>query len=327
VDQLVPEALAWLQERHSVEYRPELADDPPGLRRAVYKSRALVLPRKVVVTRELLNFAPLLRVVARMHGASDNTDLEACRDRQVRVVHATTSTIRANAEYLTSSLFLMFRTAVVSSLRGEPASSNLGRELNGSVVGIFGLAPATHALAPMLRGLGVKLVGYDPAVHHSAPIWSRLQIQPIGIKEMMVGADAISLQVIYATRYHGFINDAMLAHCKPGQIWVGLSRSHLFDANALAKALNDGRIESCMLDGATPGFAGPGTPLHGLKNLYLTPRLGPQTREARRRASWYVVHRIHEAITGNKLATESIYSAPVELGEPTTAPNPMPHRK
>ena len=41
-----------------------------------------------------------------------------------------------------------------------------------------------------------------------------------------------------------------------------------------------------------------GTPLHELNNLFLTPRLGSHTREARLRASWYVAHRIHETLTG-----------------------------
>jgi D-3-phosphoglycerate dehydrogenase len=322
VDQLVPEALTWLEARHSVEYRPELADDPAALRKAAYKAQALILPRKVVVTRELLDFAPLLRTVARMHASADNTDLEACRNRKVRVIQATTSNIRANAEYLIGSLLLMFRPAIVSALSGARPDNRVGRELNGSVVGIFGLAPTAHTLSLLLRSLGVKLIGYDPAVHHTAPIWGRLQIEAVGIKEMMATADAISVQVMYASRYQGFINDAMLSHCKPGQVWVGLSRSQLFDPKALAKALTDGRIEACMLDGAVPGFAGPGTPLHDLKNLHLTPRLGSLTRESRQRSSWYVVHRVHETLTAPKGALDSIFSGPVDLDEPAATPAP-----
>src|SRR5665647_2395481 len=154
--------MAWLEARHSVECRPELADDPAALRKAAYNAKALILPRRVVVTRELLDFAPLLRAVARMHASADNTDLEACRERKVRVVQATTSNIRANAEYLIASLLLMFRPGIVSALRGERPDTRLGRELNGSVVGVFGLAPTAHTLAGTLRGLGAKLIGYDP---------------------------------------------------------------------------------------------------------------------------------------------------------------------
>jgi D-3-phosphoglycerate dehydrogenase len=151
-------------------------------------------------------------------------------------------------------------------------------------------------------------------VHHTAPIWSRLQIQPVSLQELMAQSDAISVQVMYASRYHGFINDKMLAHCKPGQLWAGISRSHLFDPQALANALGDGRIEACMLDGAESGFASRGSPLHELNNLFLTPRLGSHTRESRLRASWYVAHRIHETLAAPRASgLDQLTSAPMDL--------------
>jgi D-3-phosphoglycerate dehydrogenase len=297
LERLVPEALAWLEARHSVECRPELAGDPSALRKAVYNAQAVVLPRKVQVTREFLDFAPLLKAVARMHVGTDNTDLEACRERRVRVIQATTANVRSNAEYLLASLLLLYRRGIGSSLIGDRhADIRLGRELNGSVVGIFGLAPTAHTLALMLHSLGAKLVGYDPAVHHTAPLWSRLHIQPLPLADMLSQADAVSVQMMYASRYEGFINDKVLGHCKLGQLWVGTSRSHLFDPEALASALTDGRIEACMLDGAEAGFASKGSPLHELDNLFLTPRIGSHTKESRLRASWYVAHRVHETL-------------------------------
>jgi phosphoglycerate dehydrogenase-like enzyme len=298
LERLVPEAQAWLEARHAVECRPELANDASALRKAVYKAQAVVLPRKQVVTREFLDFAPKLRAVARMHVGSDNTDLEACRERKVRVIQATTASVRSNAEYLLGGLLLLYRRGIGSSLIGDRhADIRLGRELNGSVVGLLGLAPTAHTLALMLHGLGARLIGYDPAVHHTAPIWSRLRIQPVSLADVMAQSDAVSVQVMYASRYNGFVNDKVLAHCKPGQVWVGISRSSLFDANAFASALTDGRIEAALLDGAEAGFASKGSPLHELSNLFLTPRLGSHTRESRVRASWYVAHRIHETLS------------------------------
>lgn len=315
LERLLPEALTWLEARHSVEVRPELATDPSALRKAAYKAQAVVLPRKVVVTKEFLDFAPLLKAVARMHVGTDNTDLEACRERKVRVIQATTANVRSNAEYLLASLLLLHRRGIGSSLIGDRhADIRLGRELNGSVVGIFGLAPTAHTLAVMLHALGAKLIGYDPAVHHTAPIWGRLQVQPVSLQELMAYSDAVSVQVIYGSRYQGFVNDKLLAHCKPGQLWVGISRSALFDPEALAKALLDGRIEACMLDGAESGFASKGTPLHDVNNLFLTPRLGSHTRESRLRASWYVAHRIHETLAAPRTSgVDQLASAPIGL--------------
>jgi phosphoglycerate dehydrogenase-like enzyme len=301
VERLVPEALGWLQERHAVESRPDLAADPGALRRSLYKAEAVLLPRKAAVTKEFLDFAPRLKAIARMHGGSDNTDLEACRERRVRVIQATTANVRSNAEYLLAGLLMLMRRGIGAALGGDRhAEVRLGRELNGSVVGVLGLAPTAHTLALMLHSLGAKLIGYDPAVHHTAPIWSRLNIRPVGPQELMANADAVSVQVLYASRYQGFVNDKLLSHCKPGQLWVGISRSQLFEIQAFARALGDGRIEAALLDGADTGFAARGSPLHDCHNLFLTPRLGSQTREARLRASWYVAHRIHETLSAPK---------------------------
>lgn len=297
LDALVPEAIAWLETRHSVQYQPELADDLVGLRQAGYKTQAIVFPRQTIVTRALLDFLPKLKVLSRLHVSSDNTDLEACKERDIKVIHARGANVRSNAEYLLSCLLLLYRRGVVSALMGRShPSAQLGRELHGSTIGILGLAPAAHTLAGMLSGLGVRLIGYDPAVPHTAPIWESLRIQPVTLPELMSQADAVSVQMLYANRFKGFVDDKLLADCKRNQLWVGISRSELFDEAALAAALCDGRIEAFVLDGATASFLGDDSPLKGLKNLFVTPRLGSHTREARLRSSWYVAYRLHEAI-------------------------------
>jgi D-3-phosphoglycerate dehydrogenase len=326
LERLVPEAQAWLEERHRVAYRPELAQDLTALRKQLYNVQTLVLPRKVAVTREFLDFAPVLRGLARMHVGTDNTDLEACRERRIRVIQAINAHVRSNAEYLLASLLLLFRRGLGTSIKGDrQAPATLGREINGSTIGILGLAPSAHALAMILDGMGARLIGYDPAVHHTAPTWQRLRVQPVGLQELLAQADAVSVQVLYASRYEGFVNDKVLAHCKPGQVWVGTTRSSLFDADAFARALADGRIEAAMLDGAEAGFAARGTPLHEQRNLFLTPRLGSYTRESRVRASWYVAQRLHEVLTAPRNSGfEPILSASMGLDSVLPESQPVP---
>jgi phosphoglycerate dehydrogenase-like enzyme len=325
LERLVPEAHAWLEARHQVAYRPELAADPAALRKQLYNVQTLVLPRKIVITREFLDFAPVLRGVARMHGGTDNTDLEACRERKVRLIQAINAHVRSNAEYLLASLLLLYRRGIGAALRGERnAPGTIGRELHGSTVALLGLAPSAHALAIMLDALGARLIGYDPAVHHTATIWERLRVQPVSLPELLARADAVAVQVLYASRYQHFINDTVLAHCKPGQLWVGTSRSSLFEPNALAQALGDGRIEAAMLDGAESGFASQGSPLHEKTNLVLTPRLGSLTRESRVRASWHVAQRLHETLTSPRNSGfDTILSAPMGLEATESQPVPL----
>jgi D-3-phosphoglycerate dehydrogenase len=156
-------------------------------------------------------------------------------------------------------------------------------------------------------------------VHHTAPIWQSLHIQPLTLPELMAQSNAISVQMLYAARYKGFVSSKLLEACKRHQLWVSISRSQLFDESALAEALTDGRIEACVLDGADASFAGADSPLNGLKNLIMTPRLCSHTREARLRASWYVAHRMHEAISQAEAASglgQLPPSAPMDLELP-----------
>ena len=317
LDALIPEASAWLASRHSVAYRPELADDLVALRKLGYKTKAIVFPRQTVVTQSFLDFLPKLKAVGRLHVGTDNTDLDACKERDIKVIHASSANVRSNAEYLLSCLLLLFRRGVVSALMGRAhPSAQMGRELYGSTIGILGLAPTAHMLAGMLTGLGVRLIGYDPAVHHTAPIWERLRIQPVTLPELVSQADAVSVQMLYAARFKGFAGDKLLALCKRNQLWVGITRSELFDNEALAAALLDGRIEACILDSAEPSLLAEDSPLKGIKNLFVTPRLGSHTREARLRSSWYVAHRIHEAISDQQSASGPPSSARTELELP-----------
>lgn len=317
LERLVPEAQAWLEARHPLALRPELADDPAALRKILYNVQGLVLPRKVPITRELLDFAPVLRVIGRTQFASDNVDLDACREHRVRVVQALNAHVRSNAEFLLASLLGLMRRSVPTAICGDRhAAPSFGREVHGSTVGLLGVAPAAHALAIMLQALGAKVVGYDPAVHHSAPAWERLKVHPVNLQELMEQSDCVSVQMLYGSRYRGFINDKVLAHCRQGQLWVGTTRTGIFDPPALASALGDGRIEAALLDGADRNFAGRGSPLHELPNLFLTPRVGSLTRESRQRASWYVVQRVHETLSrqpSGNTGFDSLFSVPMGL--------------
>ena len=311
LDQLAPVAVSWLELNFNVSVQPELALDAVALRKEAYKTRAIVFPRQTRVTRELLDFLPKLKVIGRLIGGMDNTDLDFCRGRGIKVIYAGSCHVRSNAEYLLSSLLHLYRAGWAPA---ATTSQPLARELHGSTVGLLGMSPVAHTLAGMLLPLGVRVIGYDPAVHHTSPIWERLQIQPVALTELMSQSDAVSVQMLDVARFKGFVNDRMLAPCKMNQLWVGISRRGLFEEAALAAALEDGRIDACILDGDDAFPPGPESPLTGLKNLFLTPGLGWQTREASLRASWYVAHRIAGALTAQQTSPGSFLpSAPVSL--------------
>ncbi|MDO5289869.1 MAG: NAD(P)-dependent oxidoreductase [Pseudomonadota bacterium] len=294
LENLAADACQWLAERYEVHYRPELLDDMSQLRSQLYKTRVLVAPSGLMVNSQLLDFAPRLSVLCRIHEDTENIDYEACQKRGVRVVVASGMTARANAEYLLSTLLSLFRHGVrpPGMVDDVHTRRQRGREINDSVIGLLGLSPPAQMLATMLVPLGARLVGYDPALHRSAEMWARLGVQPMGLPEMLEAADAVSMQMVYASRYQGLLNERVLSACKPGQMWTSISSPAFFDVAALAQLLRDGQISAFMLDSDDASLQVPGMPLRSLHSVHITPRLAPYTREAAVRGSWFLADRI-----------------------------------
>lgn len=306
LEDLAPDARQWLEERHHVDYQPQLAHDPGALRGQLYKTEALVVPPQLKVNSQLLDFAPRLAVIGRLHDDEENIDFHACQRRRIRVVQATNAAVRANAEFQLGALLSLLRPGLMRDSVPRP-----GREINDSVIALFGMAPTAHLLATMLVPLGARVVGYDPAVHRTAELWQRLGVQPLGLADMLEVADAVAVQMIYASRYKGMVGERVLAACKPGQLWTSISRPELFQWPALADALRTGRMGACVMDSDDARLRAPESLLRGVPNLHLTPRLAPSTQEARLRGSWYVADRIHETLLLTESQRGMLDSAPM----------------
>ncbi|MDO5693209.1 MAG: NAD(P)-dependent oxidoreductase [Pseudomonadota bacterium] len=299
LEDLDADARQWLAARHQLDYQPELLNDEARLREYLPRFRALVVPPGLKINGQLLDAAPQLAAIGRIHDGTENIDFDACQKRRVRVIQASSATVRASAEHQLSCLLQLFRLGVCQAPLAPGGRGVPGREINDSVIALLGLAPPAHVLATMLVPLGVRVVGYDPAVHRNAELWRRLGVQPLALTDMLETADAVAVQTIYASRYRGLVGERILAACKPGQLWTCISRPSLFDFQALADALRTGRIGAFMMDSDDARLTAADSPLLGLPNLRITPRLAPFTQESQARGSWYLADRLHETLTMN----------------------------
>lgn len=306
VEPLEPEVVQWLEARYSVQSAPQLAQDPLGLRRVLGQARAIVAPSSVAVDSALLKAAPRLRAIGRLSAGVETIDLEACALAGIEVVRPNGASAAAEAEFAVGALLQLLRRVPVRSASGLL----VGRELGSVRVGLVGMSPTARQLARLLDAFGAVVVGYDPTLHASDGSWAGSGIQPLGLRELFLGCDAVCVLLPLFSRYHGLISERYLAACKPDQVLVSLGHASLFAEAALADALTSGRIAGAWLDSVEPGMLAPGRPLSGVHNLQVTPRLASTTRESRLRSAWTVARRIDE-----------ILSAPApRAGFRTTAP-------
>lgn len=286
--------LLWLATRHTVQYAPELAQDPHGFRQVLARVRAVIVPPSVTLDAVALHRAPALRLVGRLSAGAENIDLDACARAGVEVVRPASASAVAEAEFVIGALLQLLRRVPIINDEGLL----VGRELGGAVVGVVGMAPAAKPLLRLLAAFGARVLAYDPGVHASDSMWPRAGVEPVGLRELMHTSDAVCVLLDYFPRFAGLFGERLLAECKPNQVLVSLAHSNLFDEVALAAALSGGQMAAAWFDSFEPGLLDPGRPLRHIDTLQITPRVAGTTRESRTRSAWAVARRIDEVLLG-----------------------------
>ena len=293
LEPLEPEVLQWIDARHPVRFAPELQHDARALRQALVNVRALIAPPSLALDAQALHFAPALRAVGRLGAGIENLDAQACAQAGVEIVRPATASAGAEAEFAIGAMLQLRRRVPVRSNDGMM----VGRELAGATVGVIGMGASARALAELLGAFGARAVGYDPGLHPSDGLWQRCKVTPLGLRELVEQADVLCVLLNYFTRYRGLLGERFWPYGKADQVLVSLAHSGLFDETALAEAMSSGRLLAAWFDSLEPGLLDAGRPLHGVRQLQVTPLVAGTTRESRIRGAWAVARRIDEILS------------------------------
>ena len=266
LETLAADVLQWLAARRVLHCEPGLASQPRALRKALREVRGLIVPPWVVLDAQALRHAPMLRAVGCVGAGTDHVDLAACERAGVQVLRSATAAAPAEAEFIIATLLLLLRRVPVPT----PDGLWVGRELQGSSVGLIGMAPVARRVAGLLAAFGAQVLGYDPALHASDMRWQAWGVEPAGLHELLQRCDAVSVQLQPFSRYRGLMGERLLPWCKPDQVIVSIADAALFDEQALADALRSRRISAAWLDSVAPGALEPGRPLAGLSTLQVS---------------------------------------------------------
>jgi glycerate dehydrogenase len=152
-------------------------------------------------------------------------------------------------------------------------------ELADKTMGIIGLGRIGQATAKLAQAFGMNVIGYDsnPEAQASA------QCTPVELDELFASSDIVTLHCPLTDQTQGIVNADRLATMKPTAFLINTSRGPLVDQQALADALNQGRIAGAGLDVLNTEPPPPDNPLLQAKNCSITPHISWATQEARAR--------------------------------------------
>ena len=121
------------------------------------------------------------------------------------------------------------------------------------------------------------------------------------LEELLSISDAVSLHCPLTPENGKMINTETLALMKPNALLVNTARGGLIDEQALAEALNDGRLGGARLDTLTYEPMREDCPLRGAKNCAITPHIAWAPIETRVRLLEKVAENLKAWINGEPI--------------------------
>ena len=270
------------------------------------------------VTREMIMSAPHLQLVTNFGVGFNNIDLEACRERGIRVTNTPQPVIEPTAELAFALMHdVARRTAEFDrKLRqgiAEPfgVMNNLSHSLYGKTLGIIGMGRIGQALARRALASGMKVIYHnrkpidDGRLAMGDGLWAmgyglwamgyglwamgdgrlamgdgRWAIEYVSKEELLQTADFVSLNLPYTPEVRHIIDGKALRMMKPTAYLINTARGAHVDEEALVKALKEGEIAGAAMDvyEHEPHIH---PELLTLDNVVLSPHTGTGTWEGR----------------------------------------------
>jgi glyoxylate reductase len=254
------------------------------------------------VTSRVLRACPRLKIVANYAVGTNNIDIAAATRRGVFVTNTPGVLTDATAD-LTLALILSVTRRVVEGDRfvragkfeGWDPGLMLGISLQGKRLGIIGMGRIGQAVAARAIAFGMEVVYHTRSFDPVASL--ELGAARVPFEELMSTSHVVTIHTPLTAETHGMIGDAALAMMRRGSFLVNTSRGAVVDEDALARALESGRLRGAALD-VFEREPLVNARLLRLPNVVLAPHIGSATDEARNEMARKVARDVCLALRG-----------------------------
>jgi D-3-phosphoglycerate dehydrogenase len=289
-----------------VDFRPEMPVSE--IIEAIGPYHCLITRSETPVTREVIDAAKELKVIARAAVGVANIDIEYATEKGVLVVNTPGKNTNSAAELAFALLLAVTRKVVLADnhmRRGEWERHRFtGSELMGKTIGVIGLGNVGHRMARFCNGFDMRVLAYDPYIPEE--MFARNHVEQVEWKTLLKESDIITLHVPKNKETTGMIGAAEINRMKRGVVLVNAARGGIIDEPALLDALKSGHVAAAGLD--TWATEPPKeNPFVDLSNVVMSPHIGASTGEAQERVAESIAEQVPRALRGG------IVEAPVNM--------------
>ncbi len=261
---------------------------------------AIMIRSGTHLTAEVIEAGKNLKIIGRAGVGVDNVDVPTATRHGVVVVNSPEGNTIAAAEHALAMMLTLSRyipDANVSIKSGAwDRKSFTGVEVYKKTLGIVGLGKIGSHVATVARAMGMRLLAYDPYL--TAERAEQLGCGLVELDLLFREADYITLHLPKTPETTHLVNAETLSQMKPTARLINCARGGIIDEQALAEALQAGKIAGAALDVFEQEPLSD-SPLRSLgKELVLTPHLGASTEEAQTNVAIDVAEQIRDVLLG-----------------------------
>ena len=216
------------------------------------KDADIIITSKVILSREVLQQLPKLKLIAITATGTNNVDLEAAKEFGVAVKNVTGYSATTVPEHVLGMIF-----ALKHSLAGWQRDQLTEKwteskqfcyfdypitDVKGSTLGVFGKGCLGKEVGRLAELLGMKVLY---AEHRNATMCREGYTS---FEEVLKQADILTLHCALTETTKNLINQETLSLCKKGMYLINTGRGPLIDEQAVCDALKSGQLGGAALD-------------------------------------------------------------------------------
>jgi len=181
----------------------------------------------------------------------------------------------------------------------EP-TANLGIELYGKTLGIYGLGSIGYEMAKRCVGAYNMNVIYHNR-HRNISAEMELDAQFVSFEELVKSSDVISVHTNLSNETCGKFDHSVFEKMKRTSIFINTARGAIHNEEDLISALRNGMIWGAGLDVTNPEPMKKDNPLLTMPNAAVLPHIGSATVETRNAMAGIASENIIEGLKGNRI--------------------------
>lgn len=259
------------------------------------------------IDASFLKACPHLKVISLHSAGYDNVDVAAATAMKIPIGNTPGVLSDATADIALLLMLATSRKAFFlnnSIQRGQwgffEPTANLGIDIRGKILGIFGLGKIGFELARRsAAAFDMKIIYHNRHPHPKAE--NMLGARLVSFEDLLKNSDVLSVNTALTPETTGKFNRDVFAQMKSTAIFINAARGPIHNQVDLTEALQKGVIWGAGLDVTNPEPMRPDHPLLFMPNVCVLPHIGSATEETRAAMSLIAAKNIVAGLSGERL--------------------------